>query len=64
MNSLNELYTLLCTLRARTERLTDLRVPIDFDCDEFYKAEKNLSRLDKRLTAKLHDAERAALAAL
>jgi hypothetical protein len=65
MNELNELYEMIDTLRARAERLRDLRVPIDIFKDPYViNTSRNLGRLNTKLAAKLHDAELAALAAL
>jgi ribosomal protein L19E len=64
MNELSELSSLLDTLRARAERLRDLRSPLDLDDDAYHKAYKNLSRLETKLTSQLRDVEETALAAL
>lgn len=65
MNELDELSEMIETLRARAERLRDLRASIDlFEDPYIINTSRNLSRLDTKLTTMLRTAEENALAAL
>jgi hypothetical protein len=65
MNELDELSEMIETLRARAERLRDLRASIDLFEDPYViNTSRNLSRLDTKLSAMLRTVEENALAAL
>jgi hypothetical protein len=65
MNELDELSSLLDTLKSRAERLRDLRAPVDIFEDPYViNASRNLARLETKLTSQLRDVEMSALAAL